>query len=197
MKKIIILCLTAIIIQSCSVSKQQIKALEKCTYKVVSADQISLGGTDVKRLVSGQDLNLGSLPGLALGLLRKDVPLKARLNLEITNPTSNTAAINEFEYKILINRAEIASGFVNQEVKVEGGKSTVVPVDMVANIYPFVTNSKVMNEITEFIKGNKGGGEKKGILTLKIRPSFKVAGALVKYPGFITIDKEVSSKILL
>lgn len=197
MKKIIILCLTAIIIQSCSVSKQQIKALEKCTYKVVSADQISLGGTDVKRLMSGQDLNLGSLPGLALGLLRKDVPLKARLNLEITNPTSNTAAINEFEYKILINRAEIASGFVNQEVKVEGGKSTVVPVDMVANIYPFVTNSKVMNEITEFIKGNKGGGEKKGILTLKIRPSFKVAGALVKYPGFITIDKEVSSKILL
>lgn len=197
MKKIIILCLTAIIIQSCSVSKQQIKALEKCTYKVVSADQISLGGTDVKRLMSGQDLNLASLPGLALGLLRQDVPLKARLNLEITNPTSNTAAINEFEYKILINKAEIASGFVNQEVRVEGGKSTIVPVDMVANIYPFVTNSKVMGEITEFIKGNKGGGEKKGILTLKIRPSIKVAGALVKYPGFITINKEVSSKILL
>ncbi|MCX2451866.1 hypothetical protein OQX61_11400 [Pedobacter sp. PLR] len=197
MKKILILCLTAIIIQSCSVSKQQIKALEKCTYKVVSADQISLGGTDVKKLMNGQDINLGSLPGLALGLLRKDVPLKARLNLEITNPTPNTAAINEFEYKILINRAEIASGFVNQEVRVEGGKSTIVPVDMVANIYPFVTNSKVMNEITEFIKGNKNGGEKKGILTLKIRPSFKVAGQLVKYPGFITIDKEVSSKILL
>ncbi|WP_316747304.1 hypothetical protein [Pedobacter gandavensis] len=197
MKKILILCLTAIIIQSCSVSKQQIKALEKCTYKVVSADQISLGGTDVKRLMNGQDLNLGSLPGLALGLLRKDVPLKARLNLEISNPTSNTAAINEFEYKILINKAEIASGFVNQEVRVEGGKSTIVPVDMVANIYPFVTNSKVMGEITEFIKGNKNGGEKKGILTLKIRPSFKVAGQLVKYPGFITIDKEVSSKILL
>ena len=197
MKKIIILCLTAIIIQSCSVSKQQIKALEKCTYKVVSADQISLGGSDVKRLLNGQELNLASLPGLALGLLRKDVPLKARINLEITNPTSNTAAINEFEYKILINKAEIASGFVNQEVRVEGGKSTVVPVDMVANIYPFVTNSKVMNEITEFIKGNKGGGEKKGILTLKIRPSIKVAGALIKYPGFITIDKEVSSKILL
>lgn len=197
MKKIIILCLTAIIIQSCSVSKQQIKALEKCTYKVISADQISLGGTDVKRLLNGQDLNLASLPGLALGLLRQDVPLKARLNLQITNPTANTAAINEFEYKILINKAEIASGFVNQEVRVEGGKSTVVPVDMVANIYPFVTNSKVMGEISEFIKGNKGGGEKKGILTLKIRPSIKVAGALIKYPGFITIDKEISSKILL
>ncbi len=199
MKKIIFLCLTAIIMQSCGVSRQQqqIKALEKCTYKIHSADHISLAGTDVKRLLNDNNINLGSLPGLALGLLRKDIPLKARLNLEITNPSSNTAGINEFEYKILINRQELAGGFVNQAVNIEPGQSTTVPVDLIANIYPFVTNSKVMNEITEFLQGNKNGGEKKGILTLKIRPSIKVGGTLVKLPGFITIDKEVSSKILL
>jgi LEA14-like dessication related protein len=199
MKKIIFLCLTAIIIQSCGINKQQqqIKALEKCTYKIHSADNISLAGTDVKRLLNDQNINLGSLPGLALGLLRKDIPLKARLNLEITNPSSNVAGINEFEYKILINKQELAGGFVNQEVNIQPGQSTTVPVDLIANIYPFVTNSKVMNEITEFLQGNKNGGEKKGILTLKIRPSIKVGGALVKLPGFITIDKEVSSKILL
>ncbi|SHG13753.1 hypothetical protein [Pedobacter caeni] len=199
MKKIIFLCLTAIIIQSCVINKQQqqIKALEKCTYKIHSADNISLAGTDVKKLLNDQNINLGSLPGLALGLLRKDIPLKARLNLEITNPSSNVAGINEFEYKILINKQELAGGFVNQEVNIQSGQSTTVPVDLIANIYPFVTNSKVMNEITEFLQGNKNGGEKKGILTLKIRPSIKVGGALVKLPGFITIDKEVSSKILL
>ncbi|EDM35437.1 hypothetical protein PBAL39_13245 [Pedobacter sp. BAL39] len=199
MKKIVLFCLTAIVISSCGVNKQaqQIKALEKCTYRITSADQVTLGGADVKKLFDGQDLNLASLPALALGLLRQDVPLKARLNLEIKNPSSNVAAINEFEYKILINRQELANGFVNQEVNVAPGGTTVVPVDMIANLYPFVTNSKVMGEITEFMKGAKGGPEKKGILTLKIRPSIKVAGGLVKYPGFITIDKEVSSKILL
>lgn len=200
MKKIILLCLTAIIIQSCGVSKQtrQIKALEKCTYKILSADNISLAGTDVRKILNDQEINLGSLPGLALGLLRKDIPLKARLNLEIKNPTSDVASINEFEYKILINREELMSGFVNQEVNVGAGQATTVPLDMVANLYPFVSNSKVMNEITEFLKGGKNGGpERKGILTLKIRPSIKVAGVLIKYPGFITIDKEISSKILL
>lgn len=200
MKKIILLCLTAIIIQSCGVSKQtrQIKALEKCTYKILSADNISLAGTDVKKILNDQEINLGSLPGLALGLLRKDIPLKARVNLEIKNPTSDVASINEFEYKILINREELMSGFVNQEVNVGAGQATTVPLDMVANLYPFVSNSKVMNEITEFLKGGKNGGpERKGILTLKIRPSIKVAGVLIKYPGFITIDKEISSKILL
>lgn len=199
MKKIFLLCLTAVIIQSCGINRQQqqIKALEKCTYKITSADQITLAGADVKKIFTDQNLNLGSLPGLALGLLRKDIPLRARLNLEITNPSSNIAAINEFEYKILINKQELANGFVNQEVNVAPGQSTTVPVDLIANLYPFVSNSKVMGEITEFLQGAKGGPEKKGILTLKIRPSFKVGGVMVKYPGFITIDKEVSSKILL
>lgn len=200
MKKVLLLCLTAIVISSCGINKQaqQIKALEKCTYRITSADQITLGGADVKKMVTNQDINLGSLPGLALGLLRKDVPLRARLNLEVKNPTGNDASINEFEYKILINRQELATGFVNQALNVAAGQTSTVPVDMEINVYPFVSNSKVMGEITDFLKGGKNGGpEKKGILTLKIRPSIKVGGTIVKYPGFITVDKEVSSKILL
>lgn len=199
MKKIFFLCLTAIIIQSCGVNQQarQIKALGKCTYKIKSADNISVAGTDVKKLLNDQNINIGSLPGLALGLLRRDVPLKARLNLEITNASPDLAAINEFEYKILINKQELANGFVNQEVNVAPGQSTTVPVDMVVNLYPFVSNGQIMSDITEFLQAGKNGTEKKGILTLKIRPSIKVAGALVKYPAFITIDKEISSKILL
>lgn len=200
MKKILLLCLTAIVISSCGINKQtrQIKALEKCTYRITSADQLTLGGADIKKMISNQDINLASLPGLALGLLRKDVPLRARLNLEVKNPTGDDAAINQFEYKILINRQELATGFVNQAMNIAAGQSSVVPVDMEVNVYPFISNSKVMGEINDFIKSGKNGGpEKKGILTLKIRPSISVGGTLVKYPGFITIDKEVSSKILL
>jgi hypothetical protein len=199
MRKILLVCLMAIGLAGCGINKQaqQIKALERCKYRVTSADEITLAGADVKKMILNQDINLSSLPGLALGLLRQDIPLRARLNLEVKNPSGNDAAINQFEYKILINRQELASGFVNQEVNIAAGQSTVVPVDMEANIYPFISNSKVMKEITEFIQSGKNGPEKKGILTLKIRPSIKVAGGLVKYPGFITIDKEVSSKILL
>jgi len=200
MKKILLLCLTAVVISSCGINRQaqQIKALEKCTYRITSADQITLGGADVKKMFNNQDINLASLPGLALGLLRKDVPLRARLNLEVKNPTGDDASINEFEYKILINRQELATGFVNQALNVAAGQTSTVPVDMEINVYPFVSNSKVMGEITDFLKSGKNGGpEKKGILTLKIRPSIKVGNTIVKYPGFITVDKEVSSKILL
>lgn len=199
MKKILLICLTAIAVSGCGINRQaqQIKALERCKYRITSADQITIAGADVKKMINDQDINIASLPGLALGLLRKDVPLRAKLNLEVKNPTGDDAAINQFEYKILINRQELANGFVNQEVNVAAGQATVVPVDMEVNVYPFVSNSKVMGEISDFIKSGKGGPEKKGMLTLKIRPSIKVGNTLVKYPGFITIDKEVSSKILL
>lgn len=200
MKRILLICLSASILISCGISKQtrQIRALENCKYKITSADQITLGGADVKKMISNQDINLASLPGLALGLLRKDVPLRARLNLEVKNPTNDEASVNEFEYKILINRQELATGFVNQAMNIAAGQTTTVPIDMEVNVYPFISNSKVMGEIKDFIQSGKNGGpEKKGILTLKIRPSVRVGGTLVKYPGFITIDKEVSSKILL
>ncbi|HKG06776.1 MAG TPA: LEA type 2 family protein [Pedobacter sp.] len=199
MKRILLLCLMAIAVAGCGISKQaqQIKALEKCKYRVTSADQITIAGADVRKMFKDQDINIASLPGLAFALLRKDVPLRAKLNLEVSNPSADNAAINQFEYKILINNQELANGLVNQEVNVAAGSATVVPVNMEVNIYPFVSNNKVMAEIAEFVKSSKGGAEKKGMLTLKIKPSIKIAGALVQYPGFITIDKEISSKILL
>jgi hypothetical protein len=200
MKRIVLFSLLLIAASGCGINRQaqQIKALEKCTYRITSADEITVGGTDVKKLFAGQDINLASLPGLALGLLRQDVPLNARLNLEVKNPSGEDAAINQFEYKILVNNTDLAEGVVNQEVNVPAGQSTIVPVNMVVNLYPFVSNNKVMNELAEFVKaGKKGSAEKKGLLTLKIRPSIKVGNSLVKYPGFITVDKEISSKILL
>lgn len=199
MNKLLSICLLAVTLWSCGINKQaqQIKALEKCTYKIASADQITIAGTDVQRILEKENINLGSLPGLALGFLRKDIPMRAKLNLEITNPTGDLASINEFEYKILINQAEIATGFVNQQVTVEPGQSTIVPVDINANVFPFLSNSKVMDEVARFFKASQSGAEQKGIVTLKIKPSFMVGNSLVKYPGFITIDKEVSSKILL
>lgn len=183
----------------CGVNKQaqQIKALEKCKYKVLSASNISVAGTDVKRLLNNQNINLGSLPALAFGLLRKDVPLHATLNMEVMNPSGYDAAINEFEYKILINKQELATGFVNRLVNVAAGQSITVPVDLNVNIYQFISNAKVMSEITEFLRGGSGSSERKGLVTLKIRPSIMVGNTLVKYPGFISIDKEFSSKVLL
>lgn len=198
MKKILAFGIVLLGLCGCGVNKQaqQIAALEKCKYKLLSAEQVTLGGTNIASFLNLQDLNLASLPGLALGLLTQDVPLKARLNLEITNPTGTAAAINDFEYKVLINNQELATGLVNQLVDVQPGGTTVVPVNVNLNAYRFISNKQVMQEVAAFLQSGTDSVARKGMLTLKIKPSIKVAGALVKYPGFLTIDKEISSKVL-
>jgi hypothetical protein len=54
-----------------------------------------------------------------------------------------------------------------------------------------------MDELIAFLGGTESGpGEKKSLVTLKIRPSFMVGKKSIKYPGYINIEKELSSKML-
>ncbi len=199
MKKLILICFVAISFAGCGLNKQakQIEALEKCSYEINSADSVFIAGRDVTQMIRNKSLSLNNVPELALALFRKNIPLKAKVNLTINNPTANEAAINQFEYIVLIKGQELANGFVNQRVLIEPGGSTTVPVRVNSNIYSFLSNGKTMDEIIEFLRGGESGAsEKKGIVTIKIKPTIEVGNKLVQYPGYISIDKELSSKIL-
>ncbi len=199
MKNLFLLILSAVLVSSCGINKQaqQIKALEQCEYKFMNASKVTVAGTDIQQLIDQQTINLASLPSLALGFLRKDVPLKATLNVEITNPSITLAAINNFDYIILVNKQEIANGVVDQLIQIDAGQKVQVPVQLNVNIYQFLSNGKTLEEITKFLSAPTNGKTEVGLVTIKIKPSIRVGNELVKYPGFISIDKEVSSKILL
>lgn len=199
MRKNMLLLLFMLGMAGCSVNKQaqQIKALKDCQYKITSVDGASLAGTDIKNLFDNGNFNLGNLPGVALGLLRKDIPLNATINLEITNPSGVTAAINQFDYKILVNNTDLAEGTVNQNINIIQGQKTVVPVSIRSNVYKLLTNQEILNDVMKAAKKTSGRDESLGLLTIKIRPTFMIGNTPIKYPGYISISKEVSSKILL
>jgi hypothetical protein len=198
MNKLFLICLLAFF-TSCGLNKQaqQLKALGQCDYKLKNASNVTIAGTNVDKLLGNKSLNVIDIPSLAFAFLRKDVPLKAKLNVQISNPTNDLAAINNFDYIILINQQEIATGTVNQRISINAKQSIDVPLQLSTNIYQFLANGKTLQDIGGFLSGAANGKEQKGLVTIKIKPSILVAGSLVKYPGFITIDKEVSNKILL
>lgn len=198
MKKNIFLVLFTLALASCSVNKQaqQIKALKDCQYKITTVDNARLAGTDIKKLLDDGDLNIGSLPGFALGLLRKNIPLDATLNLEITNPSPVAAAINQFDYKIQINHTDLAEGTVNQNINITQGQKVTVPVSIRSNVYKLLTNQDILSDVMKAARKNPKNDESLGLLTIKIRPTFMIGNVPIKYPGYISIDKEVSSKIL-
>lgn len=198
MKKIALFIVLALVMSACGINKQmdQLKAFEKCRYEIASADSVYLGNVDVTHLLEKKEFNLARVPSLMLAVLRQDVPLKARINLKIQNPANQIAAINQFEYKILHKNTELATGFVNRKVVVEpGGGTTIVPININSNIYSLLSDPKNQKAFADFIAEGKPN-EKKTVLTVKIKPTLDIGNNQIQYPGYITIDKEITNKIL-
>ncbi|WP_026897361.1 NDR1/HIN1-like protein [Daejeonella oryzae] len=200
MNKFLYFLFISFLFASCNLNNQakQVNALEKCTYEITSADSVYVAGKNVSKLIQNNSIDINNMPELAIAYMRQNIPFKAKLNLQIKNPTQNKASINQFEYIVLLKDQELARGTVDQKVSVEPGETTRVPVNVKGNIYQILSNGKTMKDIVEFLKGTKavGGPEKKGIVTLKIKPTIEVGNKLVAYPGFITINKEISSNML-
>lgn len=203
MKKSLALLLLALplLFSQCSVNKQisQAKTLADCRYTISSADSIYLAGIDVRQLRNPEDINPARYPRLAAGLLMRNVPLNARLNINITNPTGRLAGINQLEYRILLAGQELFNGFLNQRIEVQpGGGSTIIPIHLNTNAYQLLTDSKTRDAFTQLVQNLSGApGTQPSKLTIRIKPTLDLLGKQVDYPGYITIDQDVTNKILL
>ena len=196
MKKYLLIYVIAFLASGCGISRK-IDVLGNCTYNIKSADNIYLAGKDMTELFKNRTFDLSSAPGLALAMLRKNIPLKANVNLSIYNPTSKSTVINQFDYIILVKGQEIATGMVDKRINLEAGATSIVPVQINSNIYSFLSNGETMKELLDFMSGAKNGPkEKKSMVTIKIRPSFMLGKELIKYPSYIIINKEISSRVL-
>src|SRR5690606_31366188 len=138
---------------ACGLDKQakELRALENCHYEFLSADSIFLAGTDISRLIASGRLDVGSLPGVALGFLSRDIPLSGLLQVRVTNPTKNRAGIQQFAYKILIEDREVMDGTSDLPVVIPAGETVTVPVKLQANVYPFLSDTQTQRQLLEFL----------------------------------------------
>lgn len=189
-KSVLVLC-CVLTLSGCAINqKAQVEALSKFGYQVESVDQIKLAGRDLNSYQTGGEVSLTSLPGIAFALLRQDLPLDARVNLKISNPTSTVTKINEFKYIIEMGGKPLFEGAVNENINLAKGQSMIVPLTFSANIFGVAKEQgfdKVLNDI--FTRKSNG------FFALKIKPSVKIGGKNFFYPGYITVDKDFGKSI--
>src|SRR5690606_19146496 len=197
MRKLLIFSLVTLLITGCNISQQakEIKTLTDCLYTIKSVDNIIVSGTDVNKIIEDRNFSMGSIPSLALGFLSKNIPLKADVTIEITNPTENFAAINYFDYELLLDEQVFTEGTVNQRINIGPNETTEVTLPLNTNVYKFLINDSVRANIQTFVNATQNQSEAKTIITLKIKPAIYVGEKIVKYPGFIDIKKELSNSL--
>lgn len=191
-KKITTLCMLFIglLLSGCAINKQQIDALAKCDYTVESLQDIRLAGRDMDNYTGADGVNLSSLPGIAMAMLRKDLPLEARINMKVANPTTTPTKINSFKYLIEIQGKPLFEGTVDENLHLGTGESTVVPLTFKANIFGTAQENGLDNLLNELFT-RKG----EGFLVLKIKPSIKIGNSNIYYPGYITVDRNLAKSI--
>ncbi|MGI4805309.1 MAG: hypothetical protein ACRYFL_11090 [Janthinobacterium lividum] len=183
------------LLSRCGINKQveQAKALGKCRFELITVDSVYLAGMNMNQFQGQDNINLGSLPRLAMGFISKNIPLDARVILKITNPTAATAAINQFEYKILLHDSEVFTGYVNHRTEVAPvGGTTFVPIIISTNAYHLITDPQTREAFTNLVQNFSGvKNTQKTVVTIKIKPTLDLGNKEIKYPGYITFEKEI------
>ena len=195
MKKILSLVLvtTSLIFASCGIkdTKSDIENLAKCKFEIKSIKEMNIAGTPLDKIAKNGNLDLGRLPNIAIAALQKNIPLDAVVNLEIQNPTDKKASIDEFDYIILFENHELAKGVVDQEISVPAKETSIVPIKIEGEIYNLIFGND--KALLNFLLGNNSA---KANFTIKVKPTFTIAGQKIKYPGYISIEKQLSRDIL-
>ncbi|MFZ4861976.1 hypothetical protein ACL9RF_07305 [Sphingobacterium sp. Mn56C] len=193
MKKIGWTCcmLLFLLLSGCAINqKAQVEALAKFNYSVESVEQMRIAGRDVASFSSDGGLNLASVPSIALALLSKDLPLQARVNLKIANPTSTLTKINEFKYIVELSGKPLFEGSVNENINLAQGQSMVVPLSFNANIFNVAKEQGFDSFLSDILTRKSTA-----LLALKIKPSIRIGNQNIFYPGYITIDKDLAKSL--
>ena len=187
-----ILCcvLVGLLLTGCAINKNQIDALSKFNYTVESLQDVRLAGRNMDSFTGKDGVNISALPGIAVAMLRQDLPLEARINMKVSNPTTTTTKINSFKYLIEIQGKPMFEGTVDENLHLSTGESTVVPLTFKANIFGTAKENGVENVLNELFT-RKG----EGFLVLKIKPSIKIGNSNIYYPGYITVDRNLAKSI--
>lgn len=170
---------------------QQVNILKSYNYDVESVSNVRIGGRLADDLFSGNNNSLASLPGIALGILQKDLPLEAKVDMKVSNPTDQVSNINAFKYLIEIQGKPFFEGTVDQRISLKNGESTVVPLTFKANLFGVTDQGTGIERVLSDIFTREG----QGAVVLKIKPSINIGGRSVYYPGYITIDNNLLKSV--
>ncbi|OGX90973.1 LEA type 2 family protein [Hymenobacter coccineus] len=180
------------------ISRQQQEGqnFQNCTFALQSIEQATLGGVDVTNVRSAADLSGADRARVLAAYGTGSLPLNMRVNLQVTNPNQDLAALNVLEYKVLVDGNEIATGATTQRIEVPGNRSAAVTLPISADARQVVANGGA-EALGGFALGLADRNRQPTRVTIAVRPSVKFLGATIKSPNYVNVEKDVTARQLL
>lgn len=159
-----------------------------CNFTVNSATMERVAGVDMSHVKSVSDLNFNEMIALSSGLLSGKLPADILLNVEVTNPSADKAAVSGMDWKLLQKQQVIATGQLSKPVAVSGHAHVSFNLPAKVNLAKILQLNSV-NQILSIMSGDSKALQKLG-LTIQLKPYYKLNGKIKKYPGYLTITPD-------
>lgn len=189
MKHKILLLVVVLFIVSCSQIKEFTNLLT-CDFRLASAENITLGGINVQKIKSFNDLTFVDGAKLLANVVSGSLPLNFTLNVEARNPNKDKAALSKLDWIAMIDDTEIATGTTAKRVEIAPNNGTgIFPIQINADLVKLLSGQSGKN-IVNFGLNLVDAGSRPTRISLKAKPTIMVGGTSIQYPGYITIKKD-------
>ena len=180
---------------SCDVFKQIGGAynLSQCKYDYKSIENIELAGVKLGKSKSISIAEIATLTTVLAGSNMQNIPFSMVLNLNVENPNEAAAYLNGLDYMIELNDMEFTTGKLDVPVRIEPGKSSVIPLSIgvdLKNLMNRYSKDKVSAEMSRFL-GISPGQTK---VTVKLWPKVLIGDVPIKSPAYIPVTFLVGNK---
>ena len=175
---------------------EEAKNFQDCTFALQGIEQATLAGVDITNVRSAADLSVADRARLLAAYAAGAVPLNMRVNLQVTNPNNDLAALNALDYKILIDGNELATGATTQRLTVSGHSTNTLTLPITADARQALRNGGA-EALGGFALGLADRNRQPTRVTIAVRPSVKFLGATFRKPDYITVDKYVTAREVL
>ena len=167
-------------------------ALTKCQFRLASVEQTTLAGVSLQGGVS--QIGVMNLLKLQETFATGTLPLQFTINVEVKNPNAAAAGMSKMEWTLYMDGNPLTNGVLVKSFSVAPNNGVgVLPVEVQLDLKKTLTG-KNLDSMINLAKNVEGEGTKPTRLTMQVKPSIKVGGQELQYPGYVTLSHEFASK---
>lgn len=193
--KLLIFCAFVVLlaVPAC-VQIQQALQLAKCEFRLKDVNNLTMAGVNVQQIESWSDIGLLDIAKITAAFKQGSLPVSFKLNTEIRNPNAVTAALNQLDWILMLDQAQIAQGTTSQRVEVPAnGGVSVMPLNISTDLKQLFSG-ETMTSLANMVLSMADASGKPTKLTLKAKPYISVGSTTIPYPGYINIKTDFVSQ---
>lgn len=175
--------IASLLLVSCSL--KQARNIQDCKFSFQSISELKANDVSLDGRQSLKELSPVEVAMISKGLM-SEMPITFTAHVKIDNPNNQSAELSALEWILLIRDVEVATGVVDEKVKIDAHKNIVLPLEVETNTS--VLKKFSLSEIKQIIfniANSKGLPQNS---TLKVKPAFVVGKTMIKAPAYFTID---------